>query len=358
MHGHQADRAAADGSEFELKLERVRRLLGRHGSRALVLTSRESLAWLLCGARVTVPTNGDPVVSVVVSADDVTLHVFTNERDRMLAEELVGLPFSSVVEHPWFQPLPGIGEGLEGALAESAVSAELRALRAPLLPSEVTRYRSLGAEVAAAVTRIARSARSEDTERTIAAELAREVVAMGAEPVVTLVAGQSRLELRHPLPTSAPLGTRSMLVLGARRGGLIVNLTRWIGEERGSGELAARLFEVEADAFEATRPGRPLSDVLADVVRSYATQGFNSAEWLRHHQGGPTGYAGRDPRATPAAQDVVQGGQAFAWNPSAPRGKVEDTVVITGGRPDVLTCDPEWPTVSVRGVARPLALLS
>jgi hypothetical protein len=65
---------------------------------------------------------------------------------------------------------------------------------------------------------------------------------------------------------------------------------------------------------------------------------------------------GRDPRATPDAVDLVTDGGAFAWNPTAPGVKVEDTVVLEGGRATVLTVDPAWPTVEVRGLARPSEL--
>lgn len=347
---------ATTPAEFATKTARVRALLASRGERSLSLSTRESLAWLLCGARVTVPTNGDPVLSVVVDEDSVTVHALANETDRIVAEELAGIDGFTLVEHPWFEPLPGSQARPAATLAEHSVAAELRAMRATLLPVELARYRALGADVAAAVTRVAGAARPSDTERQLASAIVREVVAVGAEPIVTLVAGHDRLGLRHPLPTGGRVGQRLMLVAGARRDGLIVNLTRWVGDERGSAESDARLLRVEADAFAATTPGRPLSAVLDDVAASYAAHGFAADEWMRHHQGGPTGYAGRDPRATPAVTDLVHDGQAFAWNPSVPRGKVEDTVVIAGGITEVLTADPAWPVTVVAGRARPLAL--
>jgi Xaa-Pro aminopeptidase len=337
-------------SELAVKVDRVRELLDRRGIGALALSSKESLAWLLCGARVTVPTNGDPVLSARVTADELTLYVYANEVDRLLGEELGGLGELDVVSVPWHEPLPGAAEG---TAAEASVAAELRAVRAPLLPVELERYRSLGAEVAAAVTAVAHEVRPGDSERHVAAALAHAVIETGAEPIVLLAAGSGRLGLRHPLPTAAPLGERAMLVVGARRNGLIANLTRFVGAPGDSDE---RLLEVEADVFAATRAGRALRDVLADLEAAYPAHGFAADEWLRHHQGGPTGYAGRDPRASPTAGDAVVDGQAFAWNPSVPGGKVEDTVVITDGRVEVLTVDPAWPTTEVRGVSRPLAL--
>jgi Xaa-Pro aminopeptidase len=342
-------------SELAVKVDRVRQILTDRDLPEITLTSRESLAWLLCGARVTVPTNGDPVLSARVTRDELTLYIYANEVERMLGEELAGLGELDVVAQPWHEPLPGAG-------GEAAVAAQLRAARAELLPVELERYRALGRDAAAAVSAVAHELRPSDTERHAAAALAHALLEVGAEPIVLLAAGRQRLPLRHPLPTDARLGERAMLVVGARRQGLIANLTRWLGEaDRSDG----RLLEVEADAFAATRPGRELSAVLGDIAASYGRHGFDAEEWLRHHQGGPTGYAGRDPRATPGARDRVVAGQAFAWNPSAPGVKVEDTVIIAaadGERGDgeveveVLTVDPSWPTTEVHGVARPLAL--
>lgn len=348
-----AGRIARTGwaADRTVKLERVRALLDRRGAPSIALTSRESLGWLLDGARVSVPMGGDPVLSAIVGRDFVTLHVYENELSRLVAEELGDLSGIDVRAVPWFEPLPR-----DAGLSETDVAGELRALRAVLLPQELARYRALGADAAAAVTRLLATVRPEHSERDVAALLAREVISIGAEPAVLLVAGEARLGLRHPLPTDAPLGRRAMVVVGARRAGLMANLTRWLGDEPGAADGAARLAEVEADAFAATRPGRPLCDVLADIAEAYPRYGFHPDEWRRHHQGGPTGYVGRDPRATPTAGDAVADGQVFAWNPTAPRQKTEDTVLIAGGAVEVLTADPEWPVIQVRGILRPLPL--
>jgi Xaa-Pro aminopeptidase len=331
-------------SELAVKVDRVREVLEERGLSAVTLTSRESLAWLLGGARVTVPTNGDPVLNALITPDDVTVHAFANEVERLQSEELAGLGELQLTAVPWHEPLPTAGA------AEASVAAELRAARARLLPVELERYRALGRDAATAVTAVARELRPTDTERHAAAALAHAVIDTGAEPIVLLAAGASRLGLRHPLPTDARLGNRAMLVVGARRDGLIANLTRWVGD---AGDADERLLQVEAEAFAATRPGRTLAEVLGDIAAAYPAHGFADDEWLHHHQGGPTGYAGRDPRATPVASDVVVDGQAFAWNPSAPGGKVEDTVLITAGRVEVLTTDPTWPTTDLNGVPRP-----
>ncbi len=336
-------------SDRPAKIGRIRALLDSFDAQSIVLTSAESLSWLFEGARVNVPLGGAPVLAAIVHrSGELEVTAYSNEAARLISEELD----VDVTPVPWFGSLVVEGDGL----SESAVLPELRAARAALLPRERARYATFGVELARAATRVIRQAEPQTSERALAALAAYEIVALGAEPVVLLVAGQDRVAHRHPLPTTGALGDRAMLVIGARRHGLVVNLTRWVAEDPHESVTDAALAEVEADAFAATRPGRALFEVLADIGDSYPRPGLAAAVGLKHHLGGPDVGGGRDPRATPTASDVVQDGQAFAWNPSAPGSKVEDTVVIDAGGVTVLSSDPEWPTRTVRGVPRPLTM--
>ena len=47
---------------------------------------------------------------------------------------------------------------------------------------------------------------------------------------------------------------------------------------------------------------------------------------------------------------------AFAWNPSAPGVKVEDTMLLGEHGFEVLSVDERWPTVTVAGLKRPAVL--
>lgn len=132
--------------------------------------------------------------------------------------------------------------------------------------------------------------------------------------------GSSRSSFRHPLPAHTPIGRRAMLVACARRDGMVANVTRWV--RFGTPKLSER----------------------------------NAEQWELHHQGGPAGYAGRDPRVTAAAEDAMGVNQAFTWNPSGPGVKIEDTVQPTSSGIRVLTADPRWPAESVNGIGRPLTL--
>lgn len=347
-----ADRAA--------KRERVLALLEGQGAEGLLLSSHAAVTWYLDGARTHVSLMGDPVAAVLVRPCGDEIRVFENEAERMLAEELHPDDAALVARVPWHEPLlpvaPAGDPSGNGLLRESDVAAELRAARASLLPGELGRYRRLGAEVSEVLTDVAEAVTPASSERQVAAMLAGALVGRGIDPVVVLVSGRARVRHRHPLPTDRPLGGRAMLVVCGRRHGLIANATRWVEWEGAGGEADRGVLEVEAAFLDATEPGATVGEVFAAGAAAYASVGFDAEEWRRHHQGGPTGYAGRDPRASSGVEDVVQTNHAFAWNPSVPGAKVEDTVLVTAAGIEPLTVDPRWPVVEVAGRWRPVAL--
>ena len=324
---------------------------------ALVLSSHAAVSWYLDGARTHASLAGDPLLAVIVDRDGDTVVTSSNERARLVDEELP--PGVAVVAVPWHEPLSTALPGGPLVLHEHDVAPELRAARAPLLPLELARYRALGRDCAEVLTGVLGAARPADRETDVAAAVAAALVARGIDPLVILVAGRPRLGHRHPLPTGGPLEDRAMVVVCGRRHGMIANLTRWVrfGPARdGERDAERRIRDVEAAFFAATVAGTGIADVFAAGSSAYAANGFDPDEWRNHHQGGAAGYNGRDPRATPAVPDLVHVGQAFAWNPTAPGAKIEDTVLVTADGIDVLTADEAWPTVTVGGVRRPVEL--
>jgi Xaa-Pro aminopeptidase len=336
------------------KRERLLALLRKRDADALVLRSPTALAWYLDGARVQVSLLADPVLALLVTREEDVVLTFANELDRLVAEELPSGVRTVAVE--WHAALDPNALLTGRVLAETDVADELRLARAELLPAELARFRTLGAEAAAAMTDVLVELNPGLTERQATARLGGALLERGMEPVVLLAAGRERLAHRHPLPTDAPLGDRAMLVVCARRSGLILNVTRWIrfGPARpAEADATARLRLVESAFLRATKPGSTLAEAFTAGTAAYAEAGFAADEWRRHHQGGAAGYAGRDPRATPATADPIRLHQAFAWNPSAPLAKVEDTVLTTESGIEVLSADPRWPATAVGGILRP-----
>lgn len=337
--------SAEDRIEKQDRLARVRAARGE----ALVLTSHEAVSWYLEGVRTHVSFAGPPVLAVRAEDAGDVLFVADNEADRLIAEELLPEDAERIVRVPWWTSPAAAAAERPGA-PESEVAAELRAARARMLPAERDRYRSLGRETAEALTDALSAAHPEHSERGIAAVVSGGLVARGIDPLVVLVSGDARGAYRHPLPTAAPLGERAMVVVCGRRDGLIANATRWVGEAVDEEPILA----VERAFLDASVPGTRLDEAFAAGIAGYARAGFDADEWRRHHQGGPTGYAGRDPRATASTVDLLVEDQAFAWNPTAPGVKVEDTMIRGAEGWEVLTVDERWPSVDHAGLRRPV----
>lgn len=339
-----------------VKKQRICDLLGPEDA-AVWLTSPAAVSWYLEGARIHTSLVGPPVAAVLVGRETEQVVTFTSEADRLAAEELpADIDLQAV---PWHTPLESVLGSGERIRREAELDPQLRAARASLLPAERARFERLCTELAQLLTLRLAAFDPGESERRLAAGISAGVLELGADPVVVMVAGSARLPYRHPLVTDQPVGERAMVVVCARRHGMIANLTRWVRSRPATAQetdAEQRILKVEAAFLEATSPGRRLGEVLAAGAAAYAAHGFSADEWQNHHQGGAAGYAGRDPRAAPDTEDIVQQGQAFSWNPSAPGAKVEDTVIIEEGSIRPLTADPAWPSSPVNGLARPVTL--
>ena len=98
----------------------------------------------------------------------------------------------------------------------------------------------------------------------------------------------------------------------------------------------------------ATRVGTPMNEVFAAGVKEYERLGFGE-EWKLHHQGGPTGYAGRCFLGTPTEKRRVLNNQAYAWNPSITGTKSEDTILVTNDGIEFLSAPTSaWPGLKVK----------
>jgi hypothetical protein len=179
------------------------------------------------------------------------------------------------------------------------------------------------------------------TEHQAAGLVSHALRARNLVPHVLLAATDGRIRRhRHALPFGAPIERRVMLVTSAERHGLYANVTLIRDFDEPGAEVARRMAACEEilarTRDEATRPGRTLADVFADIQRFYAEAGY-PGEWRLHHQGGSTGYGSREVIATPATGDAVEVGQAFAWNPSIAGAKAEETFLLGADGPEVVT---------------------
>lgn len=363
-------------TELEEKTERVVRFLAEEGLGGVLLGAQHNFAWLTGGGRSGIDLSREPGAgSLLVRADGRRFVVANNiEAARLLAEELDGYHWEPV-EFDWTEEkanpsLPferatalledgaGLGSDLPAGGAR-VVEGSFARLRYQLTEQEIERLRSLGQDAGRAIGEVARGLEPGLTEREVARRASDALASVGAHSVVTLVAADERLKrYRHPVPTEARWEKVLMIVVCARRGGLIASLTRIVSagampdELRRRTEAAAR---VNAALYAATRPGAMGGELFDVAARAYAAEGFAGEERL-HHQGGATGYRTRDWVAHPRSEEKVQARQAFAWNPSITGTKTEETCLAFEDRVEVVTASPDWPAIPVEVAERSYVL--
>ena len=346
---------------FAGKITALRSLMSEKKLSALVLRRNPNLAWVISG-RAHVPTTIDAACFDLVITEDATFAV-TNaiEAPRLAAEEFPqGLDIKVV---QWWEGrnhgLPAdtvMGSDQPGAdLVDLGVEIEM--LRASLDKYDQARLADISQRSAKALGQAMREVLPDDREIDVAARISAALWQHNLEISFLGVAGQSRVKrFRHPLPTDAVVGNRVSASICAKEKGLIASVTRIVtfgaltdGEEH----QYSGILEVEADLLDATIVGNPFSTVIDVATQSYSRYGFESDEWHRHHQGGPTGFMPRDWPATQSSARLIQINQPIAWNPTAEGWKVEDTLITNASGISLLSNDATWPSREVRGRNRP-----
>ena len=275
--------------------------------------------WLLCGRGRPVSAGSSPY-TVVVDEGRAPVLYQDIEASRVAAEERWEELGYEAVPHPWFEPPP-----------DFATDCCLDELRLALGLEELDRYRAAGSDGADAFVAALGALRPELSELGAAGELTGRLAARGFTTPVVLVGGER------------PLGRHALLAITAERDGLYVSLTRLFSFGEPPRELVELLHacaEVDAAMLAASRPGVTSGEVLGVAARAYAARGF-PGEWRRHHQGGLTGYRGREVFAVPGDPTPLPEACAVAWNPSVTGGgKSEDTALVTAAGVEVITRTP------------------
>lgn len=347
-------------SEIDTKLQRLAGYLQLHQLDGVLLSGRPNFSWITGGRDnhiVSVSEGG--VAGILATADRLICLANQIESPRFRTEELAHLGIE-VIDYPWWD-IPAAQKRVREVIAGRRVAADLDflGLGLPSLPDgfsklrwsltemEIQRYRLGGQLAIAALESVCRQIQIGDTEFDIAARMEYEVQRTGASNFVTLVATDQRVfEFRHPIPTARKIDRYAMLVLCAEYRGLISSCTRFVHFGQLPEELRRKqqlICDVDTTVNLATRVGRKLGEIFADLQGAYAAAGFPD-EWQRHHQGGPTGYAGRDIIAHPGCPEQAVSNQAYAWNPSITGVKSEDTVLLGENGLEILTqSSPAWP---------------
>jgi Xaa-Pro aminopeptidase len=359
-------------TEVQSKINQIRAILKSQGLRAAHLRGVDWFSWITGGASsVVILTNEVGVAEILISENEAWVITNRIEYNRMVSEELSSQALESfqVTDFAWQDAdvmkrflNEKIGANLSQVvsdrpiLGESALPAEFLRVKMVLGPQDIERYRKVGRLAAEAMTEAMAELKPDWSEQRLAGRGAQALWSRGLEPTLVLVSGHDRgLVYRHPLAKDRTVGESAMMVFCARGFGLFANLTRFAyfrdltNQERAK---FAALEKIESAALQSSRAGTRLSQVYQTLLDSYHQQG-QAVQIDHHHQGGITGYLSREKVASPSLKgedDIeIQTGMAFAWNPSLPGAKVEDTVLLGHNGLEVLTVDPQWPGAASSG---------
>lgn len=353
--------------DFQTRLDRLNALRSTHEAPDVWLLRPANFAWLTGGNSVVDRTSPHGVAAVGFDGDRLQLLTSNNERERIVAEELPGVPEDgielSVTAFEWHETT--IPEAVREHSSENAVTdgdvpgldrVDTTGIHTPLTPTDREAYRSDSEAVAASVEDVAREVTSEMTEREATATLVSRLIEAGFEVPVALVGGASRaVQHRHFTPTDADLGDFCHLTVVAARAGRNVAVTRTVAFDPPSWLLDRHrsASRVASSAVSATREvGRSEGTATAvfDAIRkAYAAVGYPD-EWRLHHQGGPIGYETREWIATPGNRETVPLPMTYAWNPTVQGSKTEDTVLVSADDVSVLSRTGNWPTTEHESV--------
>ncbi|MEA5015465.1 MAG: M24 family metallopeptidase [Candidatus Limiplasma sp.] len=327
------------------KLQSLREILEKRRLSALIIRNQCNLSWLLKGRSFIGLASEKGCFQLIVTPAKVYLCTNNIERPRLMAEELASRAGElDVLESNWWEPVSpeafASRLGCIPAADDDALAEDFFQLRTVLTAGEQEDYAALCAASAHILEDACRTVAPGLSEFQVCGQVSQALWAQGIEPITLMAAFDGRTRLaRHPIPTGNRLQNYALLVLCARRNGLVASVSRAVHLGPVPAGLLARhqaCANVDAAAFSAVRTGGTSGDVFAALQRAYGQNGYEE-EWRRHHQGGLTGYAAREYRAGPGTKDVMRPGQAFAFNPSIDGTKCEDTMLLSPDGPRYLS---------------------
>ena len=330
--------------DFSYKLAKLRESIARGGYSALEITSQSNFSWLTRGRGMIGLASVAACGSIVVTADNAYLVADNIEAERLYVEQLSQNPLIEMRDFPWNQPekRAGILQSIAGngkLASEQDLAAALFELRTVMTDYDMQDYRAIALETTRILEATVKELSKGVSGYELTGELAGRFWACDLEPITLLSAFDGRaLKYRHPIPASDRLENYAMVAVCTRRNGLIASVSRnlLLREEAEMIRKHEKCAMVDAAATVRLTPGAVLGDIFDAMISEYAAQGY-PGEHLLHHQGGLTGFMPREVRANTGNTHKVREHEVYAFNPSLQGAKCEDTVLVTGGAPQVLT---------------------
>lgn len=339
--------------EYAEKVRRIRKLLKDKELDYVIVASQVNFYWLT-GGRPYINRLGDKACADIVVTKEKEYLVANNiEVNRLVTEELAGLPLE-IASYNWWEDAGKVIEriirGRKGVV-DVQLGIDFAKLRFKLIDAEVERFIDAGKSVAKVLDAVAYEVQPGDSEMDVLAKIKTAAIKYDVDPWVSLAAADERAyEYRHPLPTSKRINKYVLLSISGQKHGLYASVTRLLHFGKVADELRKRyqaVLNVEAAFITNTLPRYKIKDVFNLGCQAYKDNGYEN-EWHFHHQGGLAGYNSRELRATSTCELEIDSNQVFAWNPTIAGVKAEDTILVTNDGPKILTASELYPIVEIK----------
>ncbi len=351
----------ANREEILEKKKRVRNLMAQLNLDAVLLRKQCNFSWLTGGHLNLVGIATEMGAAPLLLTPEKEYVICNNiEAPRIEKEERILEQGYELRTYKWFEDRERevigeiTGKGRVGCdcphPGAEDISHHINPLRYSLTSWEVERYKKVGLLASQAVEETAKAIEPGDKECEIIGRLAERLWANRVDFITAFCAADERIaDFRHPIATEKRIEKRAMLGVNARKWGLIVTLTRFVQFGKVPPQLMKQYEDnvyIECVLMANTIPGTPAVEVLKRGIEAYRERGYPE-EYQLHHQGGATGYVGRDYRVNFSTPDVVQENQAFCWNPSIAGTKSEDTMIATSKGPLLVSKPVLFPTLKM-----------
>lgn len=343
-------------------IQKLKLFLNQSGYDGILLRKRNNFSWLTEGKKNHIVLS-DPkgVTDWLIFKDHNYLITNRMEEHRIIEEECKHLNFDfQILTTEWYETTDKIiheltaGKNVVSDTTYSnwkVVDQDISLIRSCLNKEEISRYREVCQSTANILEQTGKVIKPGMTELQICAKLFESAIEHDFVIHVSLVASDERIyKYRHPLPTNKKLDQYLMMVVCAERGGLVANATRFVHFGKLSQKLITnkeKLAKIDVAMNANTIPGNKVGDIIKVGIDQYKKAGFPD-DWKKLHQGGLTGYSTREYLASPFTNHNVAVNQAYAWNPSLPGIKSEDTILVHQNQIEFLTTTNDWEYIEVK----------
>lgn len=347
--------------EIGIKLQRVYQMLEARQMEALLIQKHPNYSWMTAGGKSFVANCFDNgAVALLVTRCGCYALCNVIETPRLIAEEQLPELGFEIIDYPWQenrleQNVKKHVSSLDRVVSDTPLgSAKVKPewitpLRLQLTGNEIARYRYLGDKMSEGLEAYLHTVVPGMTEYEIAGGISKALWPYGIEQVMHLVSADERADrFRHALPTHKKLAHNLIVSINGRYKGLVVTVSRmvYIGTP---GKAFVKQYEdcCEMECLTASKAAVGADELtLYETLRqAYIDKGYPNM-FDKHGQGGCQGYWPREYMVTPTSHHPIMENQVYCFNPVVDGTKTEDSFIVTGHGPQMITHPVSFPKLT------------